>query len=160
MTPPHVDLQIASSSPELPSRDQLDRWIGTALAGRATGPAGVVLRIVDEAESRRLNREFRGKNQPTNVLSFRFEPPPGVPAAALGDHLGDLVICAPVVLREATEQDKAPEAHWAHMVIHGVLHLLGYDHQNDAEAAEMEGREREILQRLGYPDPYADDRES
>jgi probable rRNA maturation factor len=161
MTRPLLDLQIASATPALPSRVEVGRWIGAALAAeRAAGSPGVVVRIVDEAESRGLNREYRGKDRPTNVLSFPFEPPPGVPEGALDDHLGDLVICAPVVLGEAAVQGKTPEAHWAHMVIHGVLHLLGRDHQNDAEAAEMEGREREILRRLGYPDPYAHDRTS
>ncbi len=115
--------------------------------------AEVVVRLVGEAEGRRLNREFRGRDRATNVLSFPFEPPPGVEL----DHLGDLVICAPVVAREATAQGKSPEAHWAHMVVHGMLHLQGYDHQNDDQAAIMEGLETQILAGLGYPAPYAGD---
>lgn len=154
-----AELQVATAARGLPSRDRFERWIGAALAVRQGGPGAVVIRIVDEAESRLLNRTYRGKDKPTNVLSFPFEPPPGIPAAAAEGHLGDLVICAPVVVREAAQQGKAAEAHWAHMVIHGVLHLLGYDHQNDAEAAEMEGREQEILHRLGYPDPYANEQD-
>lgn len=160
MTPPDLDLQIASKTRELPTRTRILRWLDEALRGREPGSCGLVVRIVDEAESRALNHDYRGKDKPTNVLSFPFEPPPGIPPGRLGDHLGDLVICAPVVAREAAEQGKPPEAHWAHMVIHGVLHLLGHDHQNDAEADEMERLERDILQRLGYPDPYADDQAS
>lgn len=160
MTGSQVELQIVTTAAGLPSRDQFARWIGVALANWEAVTGIVVVRIVDEPESRELNRDFRGHDKPTNVLSFPFEPPPGVPGDAVEDHLGDLVICAPVVLNEAEQQGKTPEAHWAHLVIHGVLHLLGYDHQNDAEAAEMEDREREALHRLGYPDPYANDQDS
>lgn len=161
MNRPHFDLQIASATRELPSHEQFERWVDAVLDPRIAEPAaGVVIRIVDEAESRGLNREFRGIDRPTNVLSFPFEPPPGAPREALAGHLGDLVICAPVVIGEAAEQGKLAEAHWAHMVVHGLLHLLGYDHQNDAEAADMEERERSVLRRLGYPDPYANDRDS
>ena len=110
-----------------------------------------MVRAVDEAEGRRLNHEFRGRDRATNVLSFPFEPPPGV---AL-DHLGDLVICAPVVAREASAQGKPAAAHWAHMVVHGMLHLQGYDHETDEQAADMEGRETRILTALGFAAPYA-----
>ena len=99
-----------------------------------------------------LNRDYRGKDCPTNVLSFPME----LPEEFNMPMLGDLVICAPVVAREAEEQGKSPESHWAHMVVHGVLHLQGYDHQNSAEAEEMESLERRILAGLGYPDPYGD----
>ena len=147
---PTIELQIASNAAGLPDADELEAW---AAAARLDGSdASIVIRIVDEAESRQLNRDYRGRDKPTNVLSFPFEPPPGVPEA----HLGDLVICAPVVLAEAREQNKSTEAHWAHMVVHGVLHLQGYDHQNSAEAEEMESLERRILAGLGYPDPYGD----
>jgi len=113
----------------------------------------VVIRLVDEAESRQLNHDYRGIDRPTNVLSFPFEAPAEVQLPLLGD----LVICAPVVAREAVEQGKAAKAHWAHMVIHGVLHLLGYDHQADDEAQQMEQRERELLYRLHFTDPYFDE---
>lgn len=147
---PTIELQIASTAAGLPGADQLAAW--AAAARLDDGEASIVIRIVDEPESRRLNRDYRGKDKPTNVLSFPFDPPPGVPEA----HLGDLVICAPVVFAEAQQQQKTPEAHWAHMVVHGTLHLQGYDHQNSVEAEEMESLERRILASLGYPDPYGD----
>ena len=112
------------------------------------------LRLVDEAESADLNQRYRGKAGPTNVLSFPFEPPPGIKGPR---YLGDLVICVPVVAREAAEQGKAPEAHWAHLVVHGVLHLLGYDHLDEAEAQAMEALETRLLANLGFPPPYADE---
>lgn len=146
-----LDLQIATAWPHLPNETDLGSWATAALAGRRED-AELTIRMVDEAESARLNRDYRGKEGPTNVLSFPFEPPPGVPPTAL---IGDLVICAPVVAREAAEQGKAAEAHWAHMVVHGVLHLLGHDHAQEAEARAMEGLETVILSGLGFPDPYA-----
>ena len=112
------------------------------------------LRLVDEVESADLNRRYRGKAGPTNVLSFPFEPPPGVRGRK---YLGDLAICVPVVVREAAEQGKAPEAHWAHLVVHGVLHLLGYNHLDETEAQEMEALETRLLANLGFPPPYADE---
>jgi probable rRNA maturation factor len=127
----------------VPAAARLRRWACAAL-GRARG--AVTIRVVGAAESRRLNRRLRGKDKPTNVLSFPYD----VPGA-----LGDVVICAPVVNREAREQGKAPAAHWAHMVVHGVLHLLGHDHIRAADAKMMEARERAILARLSYPDPYS-----
>ena len=108
------------------------------------------MRLVDEAESHELNLTYRGKDKPTNVLSFPFEAPPGIELPLLGD----LIICRQVVEQEAKEQDKPLEAHWAHMVIHGSLHLLGYDHIIDEEAEEMDGLESEIMLALGYEDPY------
>lgn len=144
-----IEIQRASEAPGQPADGQLTAWaMATPLAGMDA--AELVIRIVDEAESRELNHQFRGKDKPTNVLSFPFEAPPGFPC----NHLGDLAICAPVVEREAREQGKPSEAHWAHMLVHGVLHLLGHDHQNDAEAEAMEALEVEILARLGFPDPY------
>lgn len=110
------------------------------------------VRIVDAEEGRALNQRWRERDRPTNVLSFPADLPPELELPLLGD----LVLCAPVVLREAAEQGKRVEDHWAHLVIHGVLHLLGMDHQDDAEAEEMEQREREILAALGIGDPYAD----
>jgi len=144
-----LECQRVSDAPGIPSDGDFERW---ALAGCSVGigAGGLVIRVVDEEESRTLNRDYRGIDRPTNVLSFPFESPPGV----VLDHLGDLVICAQVVAREAAEQGKTPSHHWAHMVVHGVLHLLGYDHHSDAEAEEMESLEREILGGLGIPDPY------
>jgi probable rRNA maturation factor len=106
--------------------------------------------MVNDAEMARLNRRFRGKAGPTNVLSFQIEVPAGVDTP----HLGDIVICADVIRREAREQGKRVQAHWCHMVVHGVLHLLGYDHENERDGAIMERKETAILSRLGFPNPY------
>lgn len=144
-----LELQIATGSDGLPTETRFKRWIDAALAGQS-GSVEITLRLVDEAESRRLNNDYRGKDRPTNVLSFPFQAPPGVETPLLGD----LVICAPLVLQEAQAQHKSIEAHWAHLVVHGVLHLLGHDHLEVAEAERMEQREREILAGLGYADPY------
>jgi probable rRNA maturation factor len=145
-----LDLQNASTSDRIPGERAFETWAARALEGRREG-VELTIRVVDEAESADLNRRFRGRDAPTNVLSFPFEPPPGLPQTGL---LGDLVICAPVVEREAREQGKDLEAHWAHMVVHGILHLLGYDHQEDAQAAGMEALESRILTGLGFPPPY------
>jgi probable rRNA maturation factor len=147
-----LDAQYASELPGLPAEQALAGWIVAALeyAGWQGGAAQLTVRIVDQEEGRALNRTWRHKDQPTNVLSFPFEPMPGVELPLLGD----LVICAPVVRREALDQGKAELAHWAHLVVHGVLHLLGYDHQAETEADEMEALETAILSGLGYPDPY------
>jgi len=145
-----LDLQIASHSTRIPAQGDLTRWARAALADRRAC-AELTIRVVDEAESAKLNLRYRGKPPPTDVLSFPYEPPPGLTAT---DLIGDLVICAPVVEREALEQGKALEAHWAHMVIHGVLHLIGYDHAESTEAAEMERLETAILCGLGFPPPY------
>jgi len=147
-----LDLQDVSASGLVPAREDLARWVQAALAGRRER-AELSLRVVDEAEGAELNRHYRGRAGPTNVLSFPFEPPPGVPEL---DLIGDLVVCAPVVEREAQQQGKPLAAHWAHLVIHGVLHLLGFDHQDPAEAAEMEALETHILGGLGFPPPYED----
>ena len=144
-----VEVQRASESKKVPTKASLARYAEAAIASGHSG-AGLVIRIVDEPESRALNRQFRGIDEPTNVLSFPFAAPPRVRSK----HIGDLVVCAPVVEREAAEQGKPLEAHWAHMVVHGVLHLLGYDHQTDADAETMEGLEIAILGRLGFPNPY------
>ena len=144
-----VEIQTATQATELPGEEDVMAWVRAALP-EGHEPVELVIRIVDEAESRQLNRDYRGKDSPTNVLSFPFE----APAQVASTLLGDLVICAPVVAGEARDQGKPLLAHWAHMVVHGVLHLLGYDHQNDAEAEYMEGLERKILQKLHFPDPY------
>lgn len=144
-----LDLQVASDAGDLPSEQQLQLWLDAAVTPFQSD-AEVTIRIVDEAESQQLNFDYREKDKPTNVLSFPFQQPPGMELPLLGD----LVICAQVVSREAAEQGKALHAHWAHMVIHGCLHLLGFDHINDAEAEEMEAEEILILQSLGLPNPY------
>jgi len=145
-----LELQSAVSDGGTPPAADFRRWARAALEGRRA-VAELVVRIVDEAESAQLNERFRGKRGATNVLSFPFRAPPPVQT----DLLGDLVICAPVVRGEAAEQGKDESAHWAHMVVHGVLHLLGYDHIEEADARQMEALERQILDRLGFPDPYA-----
>jgi probable rRNA maturation factor len=143
-----LDLQVASDATDLPTQADIERWASAALSSRAESELSV--RIVDNAESQTLNHQYRGKDKPTNVLSFPAELPEGVDIPLLGD----LVICAPVVEREAIEQQKTLEAHWAHMVIHGTLHLLGYDHIEDTEADEMEALETELLTAMNYPPPY------
>jgi probable rRNA maturation factor len=130
-----------------PEDSVIERWTAAALTD---AQREVVLRFVDAEESRTLNRDYRGRDKPTNVLSFGFELPPGFE----DPHLGDLVICTDVVEQEAREQDKPLEAHYAHMVVHGLLHLQGYDHEEPAEAQRMELLEIEILRRLGYENPY------
>lgn len=145
-----LDFQQALEAADLPAPEQLLDWVEAALETENHG-VELVIRLVDEAESAELNEAYRGKTGPTNVLSFPFDMPPEVEETRL---LGDLVICVPVVRREAAEQGKTEPAHWAHLVVHGTLHLQGYDHQTEAGAAEMEGLERQILARLGYPDPY------
>lgn len=148
-----LDLQQASEASDLPSEAEFRQWCALALRQR-TADSELTIRLVDEAEGRELNRTWRHKDYATNVLSFPADIPDGILDIPL---LGDLVICAPVVAREATEQGKPLTAHWAHLVIHGCLHLLGYDHIEDAEAHEMETLERELLAELGHPDPYNDE---
>ncbi|MGH8322025.1 MAG: rRNA maturation RNase YbeY [Gammaproteobacteria bacterium] len=144
-----ITVQKVTRVKTLPTRAQFTRWINAALAVRRDS-AEMTIRIVDEAESATLNRTYRHKDHPTNVLAFPASMPPGIQTSLLGD----LVICAPVVLREATQQNKAIESHWAHLTVHGTLHLLGYDHEAEAQVREMESLETAILAGLGYPDPY------
>ncbi|WP_437882736.1 rRNA maturation RNase YbeY [Pseudomonas sp. LRF_L74] len=148
-----LDLQNASTASGLPTEAQLREWCAIALRQR-TADSELTIRLVDEDEGRALNHTWRQKDYATNVLSFPADVPDELLDIPL---LGDLVICAAVVEREAVEQGKSSEAHWAHMVIHGCLHLLGYDHIDDDEAEEMETLERELLSELGHPDPYAAD---
>ena len=134
-----------------PDEDDIRRWIEAVLAAEAeTAEVELTVRIVDEAEMAELNTRYRHKTGPTNILSFPFEAPPGVEL----NLLGDLVIAAPMVQREAQEQGKTETAHWAHMIVHGMLHLLGYDHLKPAEAEDMEAREIRILHELGFSNPY------
>lgn len=155
-----VAIQLAANAPGVPDAEAFGRWVNCALSCAERPFANnscVAIRIVDEAESATLNSKFRHVAQPTNVLAF--------PAA--NDHyplddiaeveLGDLAICAAVVLAEAREQSKSVEAHFAHMTVHGSLHLLGYDHMTEQDAGEMELLEKQVMERLGFPDPYIDD---
>jgi len=145
----NLDLQLASSEASLPTLDDFKTWLSLAIPSEQQ-QWDITLRVVDEAESQSLNRDYRGKDYPTNVLSF----PADVPAELNIPLLGDLVICAPVVAREACEQGKPLAAHWAHLCIHGALHLLGYDHQTDEEAEVMEAIETKLIMGLGFADPY------
>lgn len=147
-----IDLQQATDA-DVPSEQQFHRWASAALA-QANEDCELSIRLVDEAESAELNNDYRGKNYPTNVLSFPFESP--VPLEP--QLLGDLVLCVPVVAKEATEQNKTLEDHWAHLVVHGCLHLLGYDHIEDEDAEEMEALEISILQKLDINNPYIEQR--
>jgi probable rRNA maturation factor len=144
-----IDVQRAIEDLDIPGDQRLRSWIQAALSGRIE-QAELTVRLVDEAESARLNREYRGKDASTNVLSFPLQMPPEAGIA----YLGDLIICAPVVRREAGEQGKSLQAHWAHMLVHGSLHLLGYDHQNPRDAREMEALEIRIMADIGFPNPY------
>jgi probable rRNA maturation factor len=145
-----LDIQSASSSEDAPDEESIKRWVSAAV-GSKEGDTELSVRIVDEPEGKKLNETYRGATGPTNVLSFPFDEKTPEPLPLIGD----IVVCAPVVTREAQQQNKDLTAHWAHMIIHGVLHLLGYDHQNDSEAAIMETLETEIMQKLGFAPPYA-----
>ncbi|MDC7805898.1 rRNA maturation RNase YbeY [Luteimonas sp BLCC-B24] len=154
--PIHLDIAVgyATARRGVPAAASFRRWATAALTGRIR-EADLAIRIVGEDEGQALNRHYRGKDYATNVLSFPAELPEGLPEGVRLPLLGDLVICAPVVAREAGEQGKALNAHYAHLTVHGVLHLLGWDHENTAEAEAMEQLEREILAELGVADPYA-----
>jgi probable rRNA maturation factor len=144
-----LELSYAARAPWVPSRRQLQRWAAGAWTSQKKS-AVLSIRVVGRAQSRSLNRSYRGKDRATNVLSFAG---PG----RLANHewmLGELVICAPVVAMEARLQEKTVQAHWAHMTVHGLLHLLGFDHEVAAEALKMESMEVQILDRLGFSDPY------
>ena len=147
-----VAFQNVSGRSDLPPPASFERWVRAALTDRVTGE--VVIRVVDRTESQALNRTYRGKDQPTNVLAFAAAPLKcPLPVGELAP-IGDLVICAPVVRSQAQRQGVTEEAHWAHMVIHGCLHLLGCDHQTKSQARAMEGRETALLEALGFPDPH------
>ena len=150
---PDVSVTYATARKGVPSSASFRKWVAAALADR-DAPAEMAIRIVGADEGRELNRTYRGKDYATNVLSFPAESPEGLPEDVELPLLGDLVICAEVVAREAAEQGKRPADHWAHLVVHGTLHLLGWDHEADDEAEAMEAREREILAGLGIADPY------
>lgn len=149
-----IDIQRIFQSQHQPSDAQLECWVNTVLT-KLDDDFELTIRIVDETESAQLNETYRHKLGATNILSFPFEVPEEVEL----NLLGDLVICAPVLEREAREQNKSLHHHWAHIVIHGTLHLLGYDHIEDADALEMESKEIELLQTLSIPNPYETDTE-
>lgn len=148
----YLDIQIATESGNYPSEQQFQQWVDTVLSDQSQD-SEIVIRLVDDTESAELNQQYRHKQGPTNILSFPFEAPDGVEM----DLLGDLVICAPLIDREAKEQNKLPEHHWAHITIHGVLHLLGYDHIEEAEAEEMESLEIKLLNMLNIANPYEEE---
>lgn len=147
-----LELQNPENYQTLPTEVEMLHWAQAAWQG--SGEAGVVVRVVAETEGLELNASFRKKNYPTNVLSFPYDAPPIPIEDDEPQYLGDLVICLPVVEREAQQQDKTLVQHWAHLLIHGLLHLQGYDHIDDAEAEVMEALETQLLQQLGFPDPY------
>ena len=162
-----LDLQVAVSDVErdqLPDAEIIQQWAGLAISHAILDSTShckptsddlqITVRLVDESEITQLNEQYRQKSGPTNVLSFPFESPPGLPEAVAKSLLGDVVICAAVVKREAMEQGKSLTAHWAHMMVHGTLHLLGYDHMTDDEAKAMESLEIAVLEALGYSNPY------
>jgi probable rRNA maturation factor len=146
---PAIEVQYAVAGDTLPSPAAVRRWVSHALQG-GKDDVELVVRIVDEAEMTALNQRYRGKSGATNVLSFPYEPLPGVSSCLLGD----VVVCAPVVAEEAIRQGKSLEAHWAHLVMHGVLHLQGYDHHHERDANRMEALETRLLAGLGFADPY------
>jgi len=152
---PIIDIEIVSDDAAIPSIDEITDWVRRTLDAVPRPPQGAELavRVVDALEMQSLNREHRQKDAPTNVLSFPIGEIQGLPAAA-GNFLGDIVVCATVVRREASEQDKHLNDHWAHMLVHGTLHLLGYDHQIDKEAAKMEALEQRVLAQHGVSNPY------
>ena len=155
--PIRLDVAVGYAVPRagVPAANSFRTWVAAALAGRIR-EADLAIRIVGEKEGRSLNHHYRGKDYATNVLSFPAELPEGLPKGVKLPLLGDLVLCAPVVAREAREQGKPLNAHYAHLTVHGCLHLLGWDHEDAQEAEAMEQLEREILAGLGLPDPYLD----
>ena len=141
----NVTVQFNTEEPGIPAEDEILHWAGSMLDGEE---GEVTIRITDEDEMRRLNYRWRNIDCPTNVLSFPLHD-------AGSPLLGDIVICAPVLRREVAQQGKSAHAHWAHMIIHGILHLMGYDHSDETDAESMEAKETAILQDLGFPDPYS-----
>ena len=148
----YIDIQIACAAAEYPNEQQFQAWVDAVLT-ESDQDSEIVIRLVDAEESAALNQQYRHKAGPTNILSFPFEAPPEVEM----DLLGDLVVCVPVIAREAEQQHKALLQHWAHITVHGVLHLIGYDHIEDADAEEMEALEIQILSRLNIANPYLEE---
>ena len=157
---PEVDVQVACDSKDVLAPAEIEAWVVRALiaSGREiAAKAELSVRVVDTGEIQDLNRDYRQQDKPTNVLSFPGGPVEGLPVGE-ATVLGDIVVCADVVSREAAEQGKAVADHWAHMLVHGTLHLVGYDHGNDSEASAMEGVETQTLMQYGLPDPYGESR--
>ena len=154
----NVTVELQNDCPEdwAPGNDVMEHWLqlATGQTAQLDLPCLVSVRIVGEQDSSALNAQYRGKQRPTNVLSFPCTLPPGISTALGSNPLGDIVLCAPVIAQEARDQGKTLEAHWAHMLTHGFLHLQGYDHQTEVTAREMEHLETVILDGLGFPDPY------
>ena len=145
----NLDFQFVSESKIIPKQEQFQYWVDAVLQD-ATEDSEIVIRVVDEAEMIQFNEQYRNKKGSTNILSFPFDMPEGIES----DLLGDLLVCAPVVERESLQQHKQLEHHWAHLIVHGVLHLLGYDHINDEDAEEMEALEIKILKTIKINNPY------
>ena len=145
-----VNIQLVDGSAKTPDAQQIRGWVAAVFSALGRSPLALTVRVVGEEEMAKLNQRYRGRNQPTNVLSFPIEPLPGI----CTDLLGDIIVCGPVVDREAAVQHKPPVGHWAHMVVHGMLHLFGYDHEGDQEATAMETLEKSVLEELGFSDPY------
>jgi len=148
--PLKIDLQLVMSDNSIPDRAKFQNWVDAAADACHCDNMALTIRVTDAAESAELNARYRNKPEPTNVLSFPYEDPPGMET----NVLGDLVVCAPVVQNEAVEQHKSSDAHWAHMLVHGVLHLCGYDHTDQPGTDEMESLETSIITALGFPPPY------
>jgi len=155
-----ADLQIACEVADVPAKNEIEACLSAVLSEVRPVPAGaseISVRVVDEAESQALNLQYRGKDRSTNVLAFSIDlPDTGAWPEGTAVPLGDLVICAPVVARQAAEQGKDVAAHWRHMLVHGMLHLLGYDHETEIQAETMEALEIRVLQALGVKNPYED----
>jgi len=149
---PELDIQREVSA--LPDDEDLFNWVSETLDFENHADAELTIRFVNESESAALNKQYRNKNGATNILSFPFEVPAELDGEVELNLLGDLIICSDVVKKEAEQQNKSEMAHWAHMLVHGTLHLLGYDHLTDADADVMETKEIKILSKLGYSDPY------
>ena len=150
-----VEIQRATTGANIPDNEQFQLWVESALTG-TDKQLRLTIRVADEQEAWQFNRDYRHKDYATNVLSFPAELPEGLPAEIKESQIGDLLICEPVVAREAKQQGRPEADHWAHLTIHGVLHLLGYDHEQADEAVVMEALETEILAKLGISDPYKD----
>ena len=151
--PVEFEVQRVSTSASIPDDERFRLWAETALAGKGEN-FSFGIRVVDEDEAQRFNREYRHKDYATNILSFPTDLPEDLPADIRHSQLGDLLICAPVVTREALQQQRSELDHWAHLLVHGILHLLGYDHERAEDADVMESLETEILAKLGIGDPY------
>jgi probable rRNA maturation factor len=149
-----IAIQVASQDKDIPSSAVLRKWTKLVLLDQKADDKELTLRIVDKAEIQELNKTYRHKDKPTNVLSFPMDSPPGVQIPILGD----IILCSTVIKEEAQAQDKSLTAHWAHMVVHGTLHLLGFDHIKQQDAMLMEKLEIALLHQLGFPDPYGDNR--